>query len=242
MAGVPIRVWIAVTIYAVLLATLATPLYDPFTTGDNDAWLLAVLAVAVHVGLGLAVARWWVLIAPVVAAGVGFFVADDAFGAFFLVLLGLPVALAVTAAACFGSRRLTRYAWPAALACFGLAALPAVAAAFETADRSQSPHLPARVQKQLPIRESLGNLCPYASTPKNLRRKLERSVDVLAREIRRDPDALVTYTYYYSDQAREEKRDITVRELAEEELSALRAGGENCRPDLQRKLKAVLDA
>ncbi len=241
MAGVPGRVWIALAIYVALLATVVTPLYDPFGFGEDDSWLLVVPVVGAHIALGIAIARWRVLAAPVAFSAVALVAAGAGVLTWLTPILALPVLLPVTAMACFAGRMLRpEHAWPAALVCFGLSAVPTAAAAVETIDRSRSPHLPDRVQKQLPIRESLGNLCPGAGTPKAARRKLERGVELLVREIRRDPDALVTYTYHEADTAERDREDITVAELAEIGLDDLNSAGMRCRPDIQRKLEAAL--
>ncbi len=49
----------------------------------------------------------------------------------------------------------------------------------------------------------------------------------------------MTYTYHYSDDP-DERRDITIRELAQEQLHDLELGGRRCAPDLQRRLRAAL--
>ena len=144
MAGVPVRVWIAIAIYVVLMATLATSLYVPFESGDDDSWVVLVLVIGVHVGLGLAVSQWWILVAPVCAMAVGCFLAEEAAGAVLILMFALPVLLVVTAAACYGGRTLHAYAWPVALGCFGVAALPAAAGAVEAIERDAAPHVPRR--------------------------------------------------------------------------------------------------
>lgn len=51
----------AIAAYAVLLGSLATPLYDPLSAGRDDSWALALLLGATHLGAGLLVRRAWVL-------------------------------------------------------------------------------------------------------------------------------------------------------------------------------------
>ena len=110
-------------------------------------------------------------------------------------------------------------------------------AAFESSQRD--PHVPASVQRELPTQESLGNLCPGASTSPEVERDIRRRADVLIRELRRRPDHLVTYTYYYSDEPKE-RRDITIRKLAEEQLADIESGGPNCAPELERRIRAAM--
>ena len=107
---------------------------------------------------------------------------------------------------------------------------------------SEAPHLPQAVEKQLPIGVSFGNLCPGAETPAYLSRDLRRRAEVLLRELRDRPDFLVTDIVYYDD-GETQREIVTVRELAERQLLALREGGSDlgaCAPDLQRRLEAAL--
>jgi hypothetical protein len=59
---------------------------------------------------------------------------------------------------------------------------------------------------------------------------------VLVRELRRRPNDLVTYTYFSEEEA-PERRDITVRELAEEQLKDMDAA---CSPALQDRVRWAL--
>src|ERR671914_410218 len=134
------RAILAVAIYAALVLSLATPLYEPFGSGRDDSWALVVLLAVAHLGLGAAIGRAWVL--------------------------ALPVALSIVAFATGGGEDL---AWLALL---------------------------------------LGA-----------------------------PAHLVTYTYYDAHSGDDERREITLRELAEEQLKDLEAGGPNCSSELQRRLR-----
>jgi hypothetical protein len=62
---------------------------------------------------------------------------------------------------------------------------------------------------------------------------------VLIVELRRRPNDLVTDTFYYADGS-EERRDITIRELAEQQLESLQNGGRACAPKLMQRLQAAL--
>jgi hypothetical protein len=64
---------------------------------------------------------------------------------------------------------------------------------------------------------------------------------VLIREVQRRPGSLVTNTYIPADQPGVEHKDITVRELAEEQLRSLEDDGEHCAPRLERRLASALD-
>ena len=241
MAGIPRRTWIAVAVYVALLATLATSLYDPFETGEDDSWVIVVMLVGAHLAVGIAIARAWALLLPVGAAVVGFFASGGEALSWLIIVFELPVAAVLTAIGWLIGRSLGPRAGFAAAPVFVLAALPTAAAAVETFERSREPHVPRAVQRQLPLDVSLGNLCPGAETPGPLRRDIEHRAEVLLRELDRHPDWLVTYTYYYADSPDSERRDITVRELAEEELRDLKANPD-CRLRLRGRLERALGA
>jgi hypothetical protein len=226
------RAGVGLAAYAVLIASLSTPLYDPLFSGDDEWWALFALLVFAHLGLGAAVGRRWVLALPV-AVSLGFFLLGGAEGlAWLSLIIGAPVLMAVTALGL--AFRGVRWS-PAPL--FAVAALPALWGAAETARRGE--HVPASLERQLPIELSLGNLCPGAESDPELEQRLRRQTEVLIRELERRPDDLVTYTYHYSDDP-EEHRDITIRELAEEQLADIESGGPRCVPELERRIRAAL--
>ena len=227
------RAGLGLAAYAALAASLATPLYDPLSSGEQDWWALLVLLAFAHLGLGAAVGRWWALVLPV-ALSVALFLLGGAEDLAWLALFfGAPAMVACTAI----GLALRRVRWsPAAL--FAVAALPALWSSAETTRRGE--HVPASLERRLPIRLSLGNLCPDASTPPRLSRRLRRQTDVLIRELERRPDDLVTFTYYDAHSADDDRREITIRELTQEQLADLETGGRNCAPDLQRRIRAAL--
>ena len=87
-----------------------------------------------------------------------------------------------------------------------------------------APRLPTAVQKQLPVELHLANLCPSAETPPRLQRDLRRQARVLLRELDERPHWRLTYTFYYEEG--DETKEITVRDLAEEELEHLKSNDE----------------
>lgn len=113
-----------------------------------------------------------------------------------------------------------------AVCLFVLAGAPGAWAASEHLQEAR--HVPASVQRQLPTGElSLRSLCRgFYVTPRE-RRVLRRQADALVRELRRRPDELVTYTFYY-EHGPPERRDIPVRELAEEQLEDLDPSDPDC--------------
>jgi hypothetical protein len=97
---------------------------------------------------------------------------------------------------------------------------------------------PAVVERSLPIDLYLANLCPAGLTDRKTTTELRRQARVLIREARVHPDWLVEYTYYSEDGA-DERRLITIRQLAREHLQSLEDQDRNCEPGLQRQLEAV---
>jgi hypothetical protein len=230
------RAGLAVAVYTLLVVSLFTPLYDPLKSGREDWWAVAVLVVSAHLAVGFAVARWWVVVLPVTLAVVATLVESTEGRGTEVLIFALPL-VALTMAGWGLGRALKRQRGSIALGLFAVATLPAVWAAVETARRG--PHVPPSVQARLPIELSLGNLCPEAQTPADVERDIRRRTDALIRELRRRPNHLVTFTYSYSDTP-DERRDITLRELAEEGLADLESGGPNCDPELERRIRAAL--
>jgi hypothetical protein len=231
---------VAVVVYVLLLASLATPLYEPLWSGDDDREapiaLLIVLG-GTHLGVGALVRRPWALLLPVVLVVVGFIAAGAQGLAWLTLVLQGPVLIAITALGWLLGLRLKGRAAQFGVVAFVVAACPAVWAAVRSAERG--PHVPPRLQAQLPTELALGNLCPNSQLPGAERRRLRRSADVLIVELRRRPNDLVTDTFYYADGS-EERRDITIRELAEQQLESLQNGGRACAPKLMRRLQAAL--
>ena len=97
---------------------------------------------------------------------------------------------------------------------------------------------PASVVARLPIDANLGNLCAHTETPDALRRRITRSAEYLIQQLRRRPDDLLAYTYSYEG-ADDERRDITIRQLARDQLEYLKSGGRRCQPALQRRIRAA---
>lgn len=222
--------------YGVLLGSVFTPLYDSFSSGRNQWWVLRVLVVAVHFGVGTGVARAWALVLP---AGLGAGLAilgdeplDRAFA-----IAAMVVLVGATAAGWLLARFRAEAAVPLTAAAFGIAAIPAAWAAFEQSKRGEK--IPPSLAAQLPIDLNLANLCPGSETPGRLRRELRGQAEVLIRELRRRPYDLVSYTFHDAH-GDDETRDITIRELAEEQLWYLEAN-EPCELELRRRLEDALD-
>jgi hypothetical protein len=231
MSGVRV-VALAVAAYAVLIVSLAT-----VPPGGIDWTPLALLAVA-HLGLGWAIARAWALLLPV-ALSLGTFVVAGASELDWLILfVTLPVAAAVTGVGLLLGRRSDRRA-PVAIGLAAVAILSAASTVFRWVDRG--PHVPASVQRELPTDISLGNLCPGSETPADLEADLRRRAEALIRELRRNPDHLVTDTVHYSHGG-QERREITIRDLAEDQLSDLEAFGPDCAPELERRIRAAMES
>ena len=228
---------LGLAVYVILVVSLVTPLYEPLGSGRDDSWALLVMLGAAHVALGAAVSRAWVLALPVALSVAGFLAGGAGGLAWLTLIIGPPVLVAFTAAGRALGRALKRRSGSIAFGLFAVAFLPAAWATAETVQRG--PHVPASVQAQLPTEISLGNLCPGSETPPRVERDVRRRAEALIRELRRRPDQLVTFTYYYSDDP-EERRDITIRELAEEQLKDIESNGPNCAPELERRIRAAM--
>ncbi|HWM08741.1 MAG TPA: hypothetical protein VNO82_05340 [Solirubrobacteraceae bacterium] len=222
---------VAVVAYAALVGALAAQ-----PPGSDDLWAPLALLVVAHLGLGWAVARPWVLLLPA-ALCVGLFVVAGASELDWLILfLGLPVTIVVTTV---GLLLGLRSEWRSSVA-IGLAAIAlgcATWTALQWVDRG--PHVPASVQRELPTDVSLGNLCPGAESDREFEDDVRRRAEVLIRELRRNPDHVVTDTVYYSHGG-DEERDITIRDLAEDQLADIESGGPNCAPELERRIREAL--
>ena len=232
--------WAASLAFFVVCGLMFTGVLEPLTHGRDDSWAILVTPVAATFGLALAVRGWRMLFAPlalafaaVVAAG------DDPLAMAGIALAGLPALLIVGAIGVVVARRLQRAAGRAVLAAFAVAVLPLLWGTIDTVRRNTAAELPGKTVEQLPIDESFGNLCPEASTPPRISRRLRREAEVLLRELREHPHSLIPYTYVYGEEP-PEKELITVRELAEQQLHGLRAGGDDRAPDLQRRLRDAL--
>ena len=227
---------LALVVYAALIGTVFTDLYEPLAQGRDDSWAVAVVVACAHLGLGIGVARAWVLLLPV-GAGAALALTADELGLLVLVFV-LPALMILTALG-WGLGRLASQRAPlAAGVAFAIALWPVAWAASDQLHRARARHVPAAIQARLPTDGSLSNLCPGAEAPPALRRDARRRAEVLVRELDRHPDDLVTYTYILSDEPDPRREDITVRELAQEELEGLKANGPRCELALQRRLRA----
>jgi hypothetical protein len=232
------RAILVLVIYAALVLSLATPLYEPFGSGRDDSWALLVLLAAAHVGLGSAIRRAWVLALPVALSIVAFVTGGGEELAWLALLLGAPALILLTAVGIALGRAMRQHSFAIAAGFLVLALVPVIWAAVETTRRG--PTLPDSLQSRLPTKLSLGNLCPGAGTSAETERDLRRGAELLIRELGRRATHLVTYTYYDAHSGDEERREITLRELAEEQLKDLEAGGPDCSPELQRRLRRAI--
>jgi hypothetical protein len=226
--------------YALLVGSIFTPLYQPLESGDDDSWAVLVVLAGAHLGAGAGLRRAAALLLPVPAGALGVVTSESPLETAFAVVA--PVAGMALIAVGWAIGTATRRGAAAAAIAFLIAFLPVAWAAAEQIDRADAPHAPPALERQLPIELTLANLCPGSETPPDVVRKLERQADVLLREVRAHPDWLVTYTYHYTDtDDPEDTREITMRELAEEQLRDLEDYGSDCRPDLRERLRAALD-
>jgi hypothetical protein len=230
------RQLIALGSYVVLIGTVFSGLFEPFTQGDDDSWAIVVVILCAHFGLALTVARAWILVLPVLLSVVLAIAAGEA--AALVLILGLPPLLIVTALGWVLGRVLGRRALLGAALAFGVALWPVAWAASEQLDRARADHVPKAVQARLPTQISLGNLCPGTATPPAVRRDVRQRAESLVRELEGHPDDLVRRTLYLEEDPDPLREDITVRQLAQEQLEDLETnGGSKCEPALQRRLR-----
>lgn len=203
---------LALAAYAVLVGSLLTPLFSPAPPGVGGSWPVAVLLGAAHLGLGAAVARAWALVAPTVFA-VLLWADQGAQGLANLILvLGLPILWAATLLAVTLGSVDRRRALLAASACFLLAAAPLAWASLRSATRNPGPHVPAAVQAALPTEFGGESLCQAGETT--------RGSEALLRALQSRPHDLVWVTIFLADEP-PGRRELTVRELAQEHLRQL---------------------
>jgi hypothetical protein len=232
--------WLALLAFAILVGSLPTGLYDPFTNGDDDGWLLAVVLTGAHLGAALVLHRWWVLLLPLVSLVLAAAIGDE-LALWLFVFVAVPGLLVVVALGWGAGRLLGDRATIAGALVLAVAAVPMVWAAVEQIDRADAEKLSAAEQRRLPIEESLNNLCPHASTPPALERRLRREVGNLVAELERRPDALVDYSWQDSHTGEKHSEELTVEELAEQHLDELNSAGTSCAHDVQERLRAAMD-
>lgn len=217
------RAVIGIAVYAAILAITATPLFD----ATYGVWWLPIAAGGLAtVAMGAAVARAWAVAVAAVATLALAATSDQPLLAFFF---SVPV-FALLAAVGWLAGRLAGVV--AAGVLFAAALFPVAYATAVSLRRGE--HVSPELQAALPVELSLNQLCPGASTPPRLARRLRRQAETLIREVRRDPNRLVTYTFFYED-AEDETRDITLRQLVVENTD-----GPRCMPlGLWRRLRAL---
>ncbi|MEJ7798589.1 MAG: hypothetical protein WKF42_08825 [Solirubrobacteraceae bacterium] len=222
---------LALVAYVLLLASLATPLYEPLSAGRDDSGALLVLLVGAHVGVGIIVRRAWVLLLPLALAVAGFVLNGAAGLAWVILVFGGPLLIAVTALGWLLGHSLKRRAAPVALAVFIIAAAPAAWAVGENAKRG--PHVSAREQRELPTTSYalVQDLCfdgdsrfdrKYAHEANP---RARRQFAVLEQSLRIHPNAVVRVRFTPADSPRMQTRELTVLELAETHLEGARLGG-----------------
>lgn len=228
--------WGALAAYAAVVGAAFTPLYDPLELGrDDSVWILVGLAAA-HVGAGAALRHPRALLLPLPVAALSVALSDYGLELIFALIACFAGFLAIAIGwgiAQFADRL---RAGAAAVLAFAVAFVPWVWGAVETIGRLDSPHAPPSLEAQLPDDQTdVAAVCGHVEP--EYAAEVRTKVEALFRQLRANPDLLVTYTYVYSDEP-SETYEITVRELAEEQLDDLEANDE-C-PELQRRLRDAI--
>ncbi len=114
------------------------------------------------------------------------------------------------------------------------------------AERRSAGELPRAVQAKLPTGlGELWNLCPAQDIPQPLYDRTARgarsATRALVREVRRRPDALVTFISRDSESPEIYREQLTVRELAEQHLETPGVKGVPCQRVLTQQLQEAVD-
>lgn len=221
-----------VALFVLVTSALFAGFYDPLEHGDGR-WTFWLLLCAPPLGLGLAAPYWRTLGLPLLFGVIVVTTSGDELASYLVLLFGIPIELTLTLVGCLVGRRLRERRLVPAVLVLAVALVPAGVA---TAQRlSRGPHVPPAVQQALPVELGVGNVCPGASN-RSMRTRALAAVDALVAQLRRDPDALVTKTYYYEDGP--QTTDITVRELAQDGLEELNG----CAPSVETRIRQALSA
>jgi len=222
-----------ILVYVMFMLSLATPLYEPLSVGDDDTWTVLLLIGGASIGAGILIGRAWSLLAGVMTC-IALFVANGGEGLATLILVfGIPFFLVTTgiglAVARFAPKGMLL---PVASAAFVVALVPAALATEERNERASLQHVPRAIEAQLPTEGFLNDLCEPGVIPARYRAQSRREARALAGALRERPDQLVSYLVPYADEppARE---DRTVVELAKEQLRAT----DDCSDPVIRQLR-----
>jgi hypothetical protein len=239
------RTYLSLLAYGLLMASLATPVYESLeTVTDDHSWAVVLLIGGAHIGVAAAVRRLWVMVLPVGFCAVSF-VASGPTALSVLIPAFLLPALVLLTGLGWGAGVLARSrATLLAAAFFVVAAMPLAWVGAKTLSPTHARRVPASVRAQLPVEWSLSDLCPKPYMSRRIARQIRHESEVLLREVRRHPDWVVSVSYPYADQPGVYTTDITVRDLAKEELKGLQemngAGGKQCLPEYRRRLKLAI--
>jgi hypothetical protein len=237
------------TVYAGVIGSLFTGVYDPFTLiGLDRSRLILVIFIAAHLALGASWRTMWCYALPPLFAAGGFVAAAAVHNPWIAVavFIGTPTAVLLVAigqALAAGARRigvgrLAPVLIPVAL--FLVATAPLAEAARETYNLGTAPRLSRRVAQQLPLTvPALNSVCDR-TLPASIRAELTLAGQTLIRETRRQGSSIVQASYLGADEDPGTHYELmTVRQLAEAQLEGLRAFP-HCAPGLQSALRAAI--
>ena len=131
-----------------LVVSLETPLYDPLYAGRDDSWVVLVVLLLAHVGIGAAVGRAWVLALPVALSIAGFLLSGAEGLAWLALVLGAPVLVGATAAGRLVRRAAPRQHDALGLGFVAVALLGPAWAAVETAGAARTYRRPSSVSSR----------------------------------------------------------------------------------------------
>jgi hypothetical protein len=190
------------------------------------AFALAHVAIGLAFGLpGLAAAAISTVL--VVIAG------DGGEGTALSVIVTLPAVLICVGAGA-GLARLGVPEW-LALPVIALALAPAVWAGVERARRG--PHVSPAIEATLPTRRYLTDMCVDGETSRRPDPGLTSQARALLREVERRPQELISWTFFSAHSGDQDRREITIHQLAEIQADSLNDGFATCAPALARQLR-----
>lgn len=233
--------------YVVLVGSFFTSVYHPFEVGRDRSGLVFVVFLGAHLALGIGWRTAWCIVFPLLPGIAGVIVArqvDEPIGVF-IAIAAIPVAIAIVA----GGRlmrwvlgRVRADANVVAAALLVIAALPLADAMAESHRLATGPRLPAALAAHLPVDDDLAGACGHYLARRE-RARLTVEGRALARAVRDRPDAVLTRTISYEDDAQAHDERLTIRQLAEEQLDGLRNAEDElggCPAELERSLASAL--
>jgi hypothetical protein len=237
------------SVYAGVIASLFTGVFNPFTSvGLDRSRLILVLFIAAHLALGASWRTMWCYALPPLFAIGGLLAAAAVHNPWIAlaVFIGTPAAMLLVAlgqvlaagARRIGAGHLAPVIIPVAL--FLVATAPLAEAARETYNLETAPRLNRDLAQQLPLTVPAPNSLCDGTLPASIRAEFTAAGQALIRETRQQGGSVVQASYLAADEDPGTNYELmTVRQLTEAHLGGLRALP-HCAPELQSALRAAI--